>query len=84
MLRMLLREERRLVKSASIGEEAVLAASERAGEVDTGVGRVRTETFSTSGYVLRLRNSTRRAKGVKVEGRSCVRLDGDSVDGSVT
>jgi hypothetical protein len=37
-----------------------------------------------SGYVVRLRNSARWAKGVKVEGRSCVRPDGGSADGSAT
>jgi len=40
--------------------------------------------FSASCYVLRLRNPARWAKGVKVEGRSCVRPDGGSADGSAT
>ena len=35
-------------KGASLGEEAVLADSGRAGEVDAGVGRVRRATFSAS------------------------------------
>ena len=36
------------------------------------------------GYVLRLRSSAKRAKGVKVEGGSCVRPDGGSAGGSAT
>jgi hypothetical protein len=38
-----------LVKRASLGEEAVLADSGRAGEVAARVGRVRKVTFSASG-----------------------------------
>lgn len=41
-------QERCLVKGASMGKEAVLAATGRAGEVAAGVGRVRTETVSVS------------------------------------
>ena len=39
--------ERRPGKGASLGKEAVLAASGRAGEVAAVVGRVRRATFST-------------------------------------
>ena len=38
--------ERRLVKGASMGKEAVLAASGRAGEVAAVVGRMTTEAVS--------------------------------------
>jgi hypothetical protein len=41
--------EQNLGNGASLGKEAVLAASGRVGEVDAGVGRVRRQTFSTSG-----------------------------------
>jgi hypothetical protein len=40
--------ERRLVKGASLGKEAVLADSGREGEITAGVGRVRKATFSAS------------------------------------
>jgi hypothetical protein len=39
---------RRLVDGASLGEEAVLADSGRAGEVAAGVGRVRMSEFSAA------------------------------------
>lgn len=38
--------------SVSLGKEAVLADSGRAGEVAAGVGRVRRATFSASDYVV--------------------------------
>jgi hypothetical protein len=40
--------ERSPVKGASLGKEAVLAASGRVGEVAAGVGRVRKMAFSAS------------------------------------
>jgi hypothetical protein len=41
--------ERCLGQGASLGEEAALADSGRAGEVAAGVGRVRQSTFGASG-----------------------------------
>jgi len=71
--------ERRPGKGASLGKEAVLAASGRAGEVAAGVGRVRRATFSFQHPVRRGVGvaSGSRTPAVTEEGpMECTRCDG--------